>query len=256
MPPTPGPETQGRLTRPDGEHVAWKRVTGAGPTLIWVGGWRSDMEGTKAVHLAEAAKKHGWDYLRFDHFAHGESSGEWTAAAIGRWREDLIALIEAETGEAVILIGSSMGAWISLLAAVALPDRVKALLLIAPAPDFAHELMWPRLEDHVRQAILREGFAGIDDGTGPHRLTRAFFEEARAWALLDGPIAFAGPVRILQGTADDPVPWRHAMRLTEALTSDDVELTLIKDGDHRLSAPRDLERLTEAVAAVRKRSMA
>lgn len=246
-------ETSGFLERPDGERLAWRRVGGAGPTVIWVGGWRSDMGGTKAEALAAEAARGGWDYLRYDHFAHGASSGDWRAATIGRWREDLLAVIDALTEGPVVLVGSSMGGWVSTLAALARPQRLSALVLAAPAPDFAHALMWPRLPDEARQAILRDGvWTDRSAFDGPCELTRDFFDEARAWTLLDGAVEIAAPVRILQGARDEDVPWRHALALAEAITGQDVVFTLVKDGDHRLSRPQDLARLAATVAEARR----
>ena len=239
------------LQRPDGERIAFKRVDGAGPTVLWVGGFRSDMEGTKALALEQAARERGWAYVRYDHFAHGASSGDWKAATVGRWREDAVAMIDSIEGP-VLPVGSSMGGWVALLAALARPEKLGGLVLIAPAPDFTERLMWPSLPDHVRQAILRDGEAEMpDEGLGSYVLTRAMFEEARNWLLLDSPIRLDAPVHILQGKQDEPVPWRHAMTLAERIEGPDVRLDLIHDGDHRLSTPEDLERLVEAVAQLR-----
>jgi pimeloyl-ACP methyl ester carboxylesterase len=236
-----------RLTRPDGETLALKRVAGSGPTVVWIGGFRSDMEGTKALALDAAARQRGWSFVRYDHFAHGASSGDWRQATIGRWREDAVALIDSLEGP-VVPVGSSMGGWVALLAAVARPERVTGLVLVNPAQDFTERLMWPGLPDHVRQAIVRDGEALIvEEGLGEYVLTRRMFEEARDWLLLDAPIPVAAPVHILQGRADDVVPWRHAALLAETLTGGDVTLDLIEGGDHRLSSPADLARLIEAV---------
>ena len=244
------------LQRPDGETLAFKAVKGDGPTVVWVGGFRSDMEGTKALALEAAARERGWNYVRYDHFAHGQSSGDWRQATIGRWREDAIALIEslAHLGweGPVIPVGSSMGGWVALLATLALPERVKGLVLVNPAQDFTEKLMWPGLADHERQAILREGETVItEEGLGAYVLTRRMFEEARDWLLLDGVIDIAAPVHILQGRADDVVPWRQQVELVERLTGGDVRLDLIEGGDHRLSTPSDLARLVAAVEAMR-----
>ncbi|KQW86656.1 alpha/beta fold hydrolase [Brevundimonas sp. Root1279] len=236
-----------RLHRPDGETLALKRVRGAGPTVLWIGGFRSDMEGTKALALDAAARERGWNYVRYDHFAHGQSSGDWRQATIGRWREDAVGLIDSLEGP-VIPVGSSMGGWVALLATLARPDRVQGLVLVNPAQDFTERLMWPGLADHIRQAIVRDGEALIvEEGLGEYVLTRRMFEEARDWLLLDGAIEIAAPVHILQGRADDVVPWRHAAALVERLTGGDVRLDLIEGGDHRLSAPAELERLIDAV---------
>jgi len=239
------------LTRPDGETLAFQRINGAGPTVIWVGGFRSDMEGTKALALDAAARERGWAYIRYDHFAHGRSSGDWRKATIGRWREDAIAMVDSLEGP-VIPVGSSMGGWVSLLAAAARPERIKGLVLVNPAQDFTERLMWPGLADHERQAILREGETLIvEDGLGEYVLTRAMFEEARQWLLLDGVIDLSAPVHVLQGRADDVVPWRHQIDLLERLKGGDVRLDLIEGGDHRLSTPADLDRLVAAVERMR-----
>ncbi len=244
------------LTRPDGETLAYRHVAGSGPTVVWIGGFRSDMEGTKALALEAAAIECGWSYVRYDHFAHGQSSGDWRQATIGRWREDAIGLIDVLDGP-VIPVGSSMGGWVALLLALARPERMQGLTLINPAQDFTERLMWPSLPDHVRQSILRDGEALIVEegppgqGLGEYVLTRRMFEEARDWLLLDGPIEIAAPVHVLQGRADDTVPFGHALALAERLTGGDVKLDLIEGGDHRLSTPRDLARLIEAVETLR-----
>jgi len=241
------------LTRPDGETLAFRRIRGDGPVVLWIGGFQSDMEGTKALALDAAARERGWNYLRYDHFAHGRSSGDWHRATIGRWREDAIALIDSIEGP-VIPVGSSMGGWIALLAALARPERMTGLVLVNPAQDFTERLMWPSLADHLRRAILREGEAAIkEEGLGEYVLTRTMFEEARNWLLLDGAIPITAPVHVLQGRADETVPWSHAIRLAERLTGGDVRLDLIEGGDHRLSTPRDLERLVTAVEETRRR---
>lgn len=239
------------LKRPDGETLAFRRVEGGGPTVLWIGGFRSDMEGTKALALDAAARERGWNFVRYDHFAHGASSGDWRQATIGRWREDAVALIDHLEGP-VIPVGSSMGGWTALLAALARPERMAGLVLVNPAQDFTERLMWPGLADHERQAILREGETLIvEDGLGGYVLTRRMFEEARDWLLLDGPIPIAAPVHVLQGREDATVPWRHQLPLVERLTGGDVTLELVAGGDHRLSSPQDLTRLVARVEAMR-----
>ncbi|MBX9459791.1 MAG: alpha/beta hydrolase [Brevundimonas sp.] len=240
-----------QLARPDGEHLALKRVRGSGPTVVWIGGFRSDMEGTKALALDEAARERGWNYVRYDHFAHGASSGDWRQAAIGRWREDAVALIDSLEGP-VVPVGSSMGGWVALLLALARPDRLAGLVLVNPAPDFTEDLMWPGLADHERQAILREGETlVVEEGLGEYVLTRRMFEEAREWLLLRGPLPVAAPVHILHGSQDDVVPWRRSVALMERLAGADVRLDRIEGGDHRLSRPPDISRLIEAVEGAR-----
>lgn len=256
MTPTDQPETNDNdtqhLARPDGETLAYKQVPGDGPTIVWIGGFRSDMEGTKALALDAAARERGWAFLRYDHFAHGQSSGDWRQATIGRWREDAIAVIDSLSGPA-ILVGSSMGGWVALLAALARPEAVAGLVLINPAQDFTETLMWPGLADHERQAILRDGeTVVVEDGLGSYVLTRDMFEEAKGWLLLGGPIAIKATTHILQGRADDTVPWRHSIALAEQLTGGDVLLDLVEGGDHRLSQPADLTRMINAIEAMRK----
>jgi pimeloyl-ACP methyl ester carboxylesterase len=240
-----------RLQRPDGETLALRRIEGEGPVVVWIGGFRSDMEGTKALALDAAARERGWNFIRYDHFAHGQSSGDWRAATIGRWREDAIALIDSLEGP-VIPVGSSMGGWVALLLALARPERTAGLVLVNPAQDFTERLMWPGLADHERQAILRDGETLIvEEGLGEYVLTRGMFEEARDWLVLDAAIPVAAPVHILQGRADEVVPSEHAVRLVERLTGGDIRLDLIEGGDHRLSGPADLGRLIEAVERMR-----
>lgn len=240
-----------RLPRPDGETLAYRRIAGSGPTVVWIGGFRSDMEGTKALALEAAARELGWSFLRYDHFAHGQSSGDWRQATIGRWREDAIALVDSLDGP-VIPVGSSMGGWVALLLALARPERMHGLVLVNPAQDFTERLMWPSLPDQVRQAILRDGEAlMVEEGLGEYVLTARMFEEARNWLLLDSPIPIGAPVHILQGRADQTVPEAHALALAGRLTGGDVRLDLIEGGDHRLSTPRDLARLVEAVERLR-----
>ena len=256
MTPTDQPETNDNdiqhLARPDGETLAYKQVPGDGATIVWIGGFRSDMEGTKALALDAAARERGWAFLRYDHFAHGRSSGDWRQATVGRWREDAVALIDSLNGPA-ILVGSSMGGWVALLAALARPEAVAGLVLINPAQDFTERLMWPSLPDHVRQAILRDGEAlMVEEGLGEYTLTKRMFDEAKDWLLLDRPIEIAAPVHVLQGRADDTVPWRHSIALAEQLTGGDLRLDLIEGGDHRLSTPRDLARLINAVERLRR----
>ena len=239
------------LSRPDGERLAFRRLGGRGPTVLWIGGFRSDMDGTKALALDAAARERGWAYVRYDHFAHGRSSGEWRRATIGRWREDAIALIDSLEGP-VLPVGSSMGGWIALLAAEARPERMAGVVLVNPAHDFTERLMWPGLADHERAAILRDGEITITEpGLGAYALTRTMFEEARDWLLLDRPLSLPMPVHILQGRSDDVVPWSHATALVDHLDGTEARLDLIENGDHRLSRPADLDRLIEAVERMR-----
>ena len=242
-------ETSGLLPRPSGENLAWRRIKGKGATVLWLGGFRSDMNGTKAEVLAHWADETGNDYLRFDYFGHGASSGDFAQGSITRWREDVLAVIDELTQGPLILVGSSMGGWLALLAAVARADRVKAMVLVAPAPDFTEALMKPALSKRALAALETDGVWMEPSEYDPagYPITRLLLEDGARWSVLPGPLGFKGPVRILQGAKDDSVPWRHAQLLVGALESEDIQFTLIKDGDHRLSRPKDLLRLVTAV---------
>jgi pimeloyl-ACP methyl ester carboxylesterase len=235
-----------------GERIAYQKVEGAGPTVIWLGGFHSDMEGAKAVALSDWAEAAGRAYLRFDYFGHGASSGAFEDGTIGRWRADALAVVDRLTTGPLVLVGSSMGGWLACLVALARPERINALVLIAPAADFTDKLMEPGFSAEARAALTKDGVwtrpSEYDGGGYP--ITAALIEEGRAWSILPGPVAIDCPVRILQGGADPDVPWRHALALSEALVGEDVIFSLIKDGDHRLSRPRDLERMIAVVAEV------
>ena len=242
-------ETKGRLNGPDGQALAWRRIDGRGPCVVWLGGFRSDMAGTKAQALADWALAQGRAFLRFDYFGHGESSGDFLDGSITRWRQDALDVIDSLTEGPLVLVGSSMGGWLSLLAAVARPRRVRALVLVAPAPDFTEALMKPAFSSEVLATLERDGvwMEPSDYDPAGYPVTRLLIEDGARWSVLPGPLGFAGPVRILQGAQDASVPWTHAHELVDALESPDVVFTLIKDGDHRLSRPQDLARLVTTV---------
>ena len=247
-------EDAGRLSRGNGHALAWRRVRGRGPTVVWLGGFHSDMTGTKAQALADWAAAEGRAFLRFDYFGHGQSSGAFADGTISQWREDALAVIDGLIDGPVVLVGSSMGGWLAVLAALARPERVAALALVAPAADFTEALIRPALSPEALAAIARDGSwrrpSAYEDGA--YAITRTLLEDGAQWCVLPGPVAVTAPVRILQGGQDPDVPWRHALALTEALTSEDVVFTLVRDGDHRLSRPQDLARL---VAVVRELSI-
>jgi pimeloyl-ACP methyl ester carboxylesterase len=244
-------ETVGGLDRPGGERIAWRRVAGAGPTVVWLGGFRSDMAGTKAQALADWALARSRAYLRFDYFGHGESSGDFRQGTITRWREDALAALDELTQGDLVLVGSSMGGWLACLAALARPQRVRALVLIAPAADFTARLIEPGLDAAARAALATDGVWLRPSGYGdPDPITRGLLEDGARWSILPGPVPVAAPVRILQGGEDPDVPWPHALELAQALKGPDVVFSLIKDGDHRLSRPQDIARLLAAVEEV------
>ena len=237
-----------RLTRDDGETIAYLRRSGKPPTVLWLGGFKSDMGANKAEALARWAEKNDRALLRFDYFGHGKSSGDFRKGTISRWSEDALAVVDTLTHGELVLVGSSMGGWIALLAALARPERVKAMLLIAPAVDFTEVLMWPRLPVDAQRQIMEQGewLRPTEYDPEPYPITRALIEDGRKHLLLGSLLKFPFPVRILQGMKDPDVPWRHALGLTEAMEGD-VTLTLVKNGDHRLSTPPDLRRMTRAL---------
>jgi pimeloyl-ACP methyl ester carboxylesterase len=230
---------------------------GAGPPVVWLGGFRSDMRSTKATFLDAWAERAGRALVRFDYAGHGESDGAFEASTISLWLEDTLAVLDRFAPDRPVLVGSSMGGWLALLATRALlaagPARAPAgLVLIAPAVDFTERLMWDEFPEEVRQAILRDGAWRRPSpySDEPYPITRALIEDGRRHLMLGGPIATGCPVHILQGMRDPDVPWGHAMELVEHLPGDDVSVTLIKDGDHRLSRPEDLERLVAAIEGI------
>ncbi|WP_332772115.1 alpha/beta fold hydrolase [Phenylobacterium sp.] len=244
-------ETSGFLKRRDGARIAWRRVAGAGPTVVWLGGFKSDMAGTKAQALADWALTRGRSYVRFDYFGHGESDGDFAQGTITRWREDALAVLDELAQGPVVLVGSSMGGWIACLAAAAAPERVKAMVLIAPAPDFTEKLMSPEITAAGRAELKATGvWMRPSDYGDPYPITAALLEDGARWSILPGPVNVDAPVRILQGGEDPDVPWRHALELAQAIRGHDVVFSLIKDGDHRLSRPQDIARLIAAVEEV------
>lgn len=239
-----------RLARPGGEHVAYHKTDGDPPTVVFCGGFMSDMTGTKASALERFCARRGQAYVRFDYLGHGSSSGRFEDGTIGRWAADAIAVIDEATEGPVVLVGSSMGGWIMLLAALAC-ERVKGLVGVAAAPDFTRR-MRTGLSEAERAALLRDGRVAIasEYSDEPYVITRAMIDDGNARCLLDRPIDLDLPVRLLHGMRDADVPWRVSLDLAAALAGDDVTVTLVKNGDHRLSAPPDLERLCAAVAEV------
>ena len=236
-----------RLVRDDGETIAYLTRDGLSPGVVWLGGFHSDMAGTKAEALDGWAAEKGRAFLRFDYFGHGQSSGAFRDGTITRWRDDALAVIDTLCGGPQILVGSSMGGWIALLAALARPEKVKGLLLLAPAPDFTETLMWDIMPVDIRNEILHRGeWMRPSEYEAPYPITRALIEDGRKHLLLGGAIPVTCPVRILQGMKDPDVPWEHAVRLAEHLDGNPV-LTLVKQGDHRLSTPDDITRLRETL---------
>jgi len=258
----PDPE---RLVLDIGEEQQGRAITvlsraGEGAPVVWLGGFKSDMASTKAGYLDAWAARSERAFLRFDYSGHGESSGRFEDGTIGRWLEESLGVIGRCVARRPILVGSSMGGWIALLASLRLASenpslRPAGLVLIAPAVDFTEELMWPNLPEEARRDIAEKGvwLRPSAYSPEPYPITRGLIEEGRRHLLLGGPIPVGCPVHILQGMRDPDVPWRHAMTLMEHLADEQAVITLIKDGDHRLSRDEDLARLVAAIEAIEAR---
>jgi pimeloyl-ACP methyl ester carboxylesterase len=235
--------------------IAVRARAGSAPGLFWLGGFNSDMQGTKAVALDAWAAERNRACVRFDYSGHGESGGAFIDGTIGRWLEESVAVFEQFCTGPQVVIGSSMGGWMALLLAreIARRQAIRAslagLVLIAPAPDFTEELMWKGFSAQARQEIETRGvWLRASEYGEPYPITRNLIEEGRKHLLLGSAIEVGCPVRILQGAQDPDVPWRHAFALAHRLPADDVVLTMIQDGDHRLSRPQDIARIIAAVA--------
>lgn len=246
---TGGVPTPRILTREDGATIAYHRTPGRAPGVVFLPGFRSDMTGSKALALEALCRARGQAYLRFDYTGHGASSGDFLDGTIGGWRDDAVGVLDTLTKGPQILVGSSMGGWIMLLVARARPERVAGLVGIAAAPDFAGQAMFAAAPPEMRAALSRDGvyYAPSQYDEEPTPITMRLIEEAEQNHLLKGPIPISCPVRLLHGMADPDVPWRRALVISDKLEADDVEITFVKSGDHRLSEPRDLERLSAVV---------
>jgi pimeloyl-ACP methyl ester carboxylesterase len=240
----------------DARQIAVRARAGAAPALLWLGGFNSDMKGIKAQSLDAWAREKGRAIVRFDYSGHGESGGNFLDGTIGRWLEESRAVLDAFCRGPQIVVGSSMGGWLALLLSADLARRPSAsanlagMVLIAPAVDFTEELMWKRFSPEVKRQIEQNGVWARPSpySDEPYPITRALIEEGRDHLLLGGMIETGCPVRILQGAQDTDVPWQHALELSARFARDDVVVTIVKDGDHRLSRLEDIERLIAAVA--------
>jgi pimeloyl-ACP methyl ester carboxylesterase len=244
-------ERTGRLPREDGVELAWALQPGRDPTLVFLPGFSSDMTGEKATDLVRYCASVGQAMLRFDYSGHGGSGGRFEAGTVSTWTRDALLVIDRLAAGKVILVGSSMGGWIALLVALARRERMAGLVGIAAAPDFTEALMWEAMTFAERATLMREGVLMVPSRYGdPYPVTRALIEDGRRNLLLQAPIALDCPVRLLQGQQDPDVPWELALRLADRLAGADVRITLIKDGDHRLSRPQDLALLRRTVAGL------
>lgn len=237
------------LTREDGATIAYHRRAGRSPGVIFLGGFMSDMTGTKARALDAFCAAEGQAFLRFDYFGHGASSGDFAQGTIGRWREDAIAVLDTLSEGPQVLVGSSLGGWLMLLLALARPGRIAGLVGIAAAPDATEALMWQRLPPPAQEAILATGAVRIPSAYAAegYLITRKLIEEGRRH-LLPSAIPVEAPVRLIHGMADADVPWQTSLALAPRLAAADVQVTLVKDGDHRLSRLEDLALLYRTLA--------
>ena len=240
------------LTRDDGATIAYRATPGKSPGVVFLTGFMSDMTGTKALAIEAFCRARGQAFLRFDYTGHGASSGTFEDGTIGRWADDTLTALDALCTGPQVLVGSSMGGWVMLLAALWRPERVAGLLGIAAAPDFTADLIPHGLTDEQKAALEGDGVVYLpsDYGPDPTPLTKKLLEDGGNHLVLRGEIALDVPVRLIHGMKDPDVPWETAMRIADRLRSSDVEITLVKDGDHRLSEPADLERLCATLEAL------
>lgn len=239
------------LTTPQGRRIAYHRTAGKGPGVVFLGGFKSDMTGTKALHLQAWAEAQGRAFLRFDYSGHGQSSGDFLDGCIGDWAADAMAAVASLTEGPQILVGSSMGGWMALLVARAMPERVAGLVGIAAAPDFTEDLMWQGFTEAERAAVMAGRLEQPSEYSDePYIITRKLIEDGRRHLVLREPLPLRFPVRLLQGTADVDVPPAVALRLLNHADSPDLVLTLVKGADHRFSTPDCLDRMTRAIEEI------
>lgn len=249
----PIPDGVGILSRPDGATIAYHKLEGKTPGVVFLHGYHSDMEGGKALALEDMCRAQGRAFLRFDYFGHGQSSGEVLYGTVGRWAADAVAVLDQLIQGPVVLVGSSLGGWISLLTALDRREKVVGLVGVAAAPDFTEDLMWQDFTFEQRRTLMETGELELPncyEPENPWRVHRSLIEDGRNHLLLRDLIQLHCPVRLIQGQKDADVPWETALRLADCLASDDIEVTLVKDGDHRLSRDQDLTRLTGIVAGL------
>jgi pimeloyl-ACP methyl ester carboxylesterase len=237
------------LTRQDGTSIAYNRLKGKSAGVVFLGGFMSDMTGSKAIALETHCKKRGQAFLRFDYSGHGQSSGAFSDGTISKWTDDAIFAIEQLSDGPQILVGSSMGGWIMLLVALRMKKNIAGLIGLAAAPDFTEDLIAHELDDNQRIAMQRDGFVLVscEYNNEPYTITQSLIDDGRKNLLLNKSISLNLPVRLIQGLKDTDVPWLTALNLQEKLTSVDVETILVKNGDHRLSGPHDIKRLTKTL---------
>ncbi len=237
------------LNTGQGRSIAYHQTEGGGPGVVFLGGFVSDMEGTKAVHLEDWAKAKGRDFIRFDYSGHGQSSEDFRDGSIEDWAEDAEAVITSLTDVPQILVGSSMGGWISLLMAKRIPERIAGIVGIAAAPDFTEDSMWTWMDEAQRQELNEKGFVELpsDYSEDPYVITKKLIENGRTQLVLREPLDLPFPVRLLHGTADKDVEMSVPLRIIEHCTGPDIRLTFVRDVDHRFSGPRELKMIASAI---------
>ena len=239
------------LTTPEGRRIAYRKTAGAGPGVVFLGGFMSDMQGTKAVALEAWARARGQGFLRFDYSGHGESPGRFTDGAIGDWARDARAVIEAVTEGPQILVGSSMGGWISAILTREIPEKIAGFVGIAAAPDFTEDAMWAGFSPRERARLQQEGQLLLPSEYGdPYPITRRLIEDGRQHLVLRAPLPMGFPVRLLQGAADRDVDPSVALKLFEHIAADDLRLTLVKGADHRFSSPQCLALIESSIEEI------
>ena len=243
------PPPPARLALADGQTLAYYRSPGAQPGVVFLGGFTSDMTGIKATTLDRWCRERGQAFVRFDYSGHGTSSGRFADGTIGQWAQEALAVLDQLTEGPQLLVGSSMGAWLMLLTALARPERIAGLLGLACAADFTEYLLWERLDEPLRERLRRERVISLPSAYGePYIIALNLLEEAKTHQLLNrSELQINGPVRLIHGMADADVPWRTSLQVMEKLTSPDVRLILVKDGEHTLSRDQDLSLLTRTL---------
>ena len=239
---------------PEGRRIAYHKSGTKGPTVVFLGGLKSDMEGTKAVYLEAWAQKRDQSFLRFDYSGHGESSGTFEEGCIGDWHQDTLAAVDALTSGSLIVVGSSMGGWQALLLAKAIPERIAGMVTIAAAPDFTEDSYWAGFTDEQKQALDVVGYVELpSDYMEPYVITRRMIQDGRENLVLRTPLELPFPVRMLQGTEDTAVETSVALRLLEHAEGEDIRLTLVKGADHRFSDEDCLNLIEKSIEKVLKR---
>ncbi|MDE4303285.1 alpha/beta hydrolase [Phaeobacter gallaeciensis] len=243
--------TANYLETPQGRRIAYHKTDGVGPVIVFLGGLKSDMEGTKAIHLEAWAQARGRAFLRFDYSGHGESSETFEDGCIGDWHEDTLAAVAALTDGPIVPVGSSMGGWQALLLARAVPERIAGMVTIAAAPDFTEDGYWASFTDAQKAELDVQGYVELpSDYMEPYRISQRMIEDGRTRLVLRSPLALPFPVRCLQGTADTAVSTETALRLLDYAECADMRLTLVKDADHRFSDEACLKLIEAALEEV------